>query len=222
MATVIEVNTKRIIKVKLSEPLCIIEGFAKFSISIQEKKQWRLVGLAMLVVDGKVAKMFGDAEPDFGRLLPKYESLYEEIISKYKLSAAAKVVQLNLDPPVCAKRGGARTVWVNFGKIIDQMKRPKEHFRTFVGNELATQTSLTEKDEMILYGTFRSENFESIIRSYIKTYCKCNNCGNCATTLQEDSNVDIVICSYCGRNQMIASTNQAIPKKGKGGKIKII
>lgn len=176
----------------------------------------------MLIVDGKVAKSLNDSEPDFGRSLPKYEVLYEEIISKHKLVAAAKVTQLTLDPPVCAKRGGARTVWVNFAKIIEQMKRPKEHFRKFVGNELATTTSLTEKDELILYGQFRSENFESIIRSYIKTYCKCNNCGNCATTLQEDANSDTVICSYCGRNQMIASTNQAIPKKGKGGKIKII
>lgn len=222
MATITEVNQKRVIKVKLSEPLCIVDGFAKFSISFQQNRQWRLVGLALLIVDGTVPKKSSETIPDFGRSLDKYDVLYEDIISKHKLIAAAKVTQLTLDPPICARRGGARTVWVNFGKIVEQIKRPKEHFRNFVGNELATQTSVTEKDELILYGQIRGEKFESIIRGYIKIYCKCNNCGNCATTLQEDANTDIVICSYCGRNQMITSTNQAIPKKGKGGKIKII
>jgi len=248
MATVLEKikGQKRTVKVKLNEPLCIVEGHCNFSISVQTNRQWRLAGVATVlfekeVVFEKKASTPSDIdktsnvltkstqslvqsnienERDFGRTLPPYEVMKEEIIDK--CDATTKITTLKLDPPQSARQGGARTVWTNFGKNVNQLKKPMEHFRSFVSNELATTTSVSEKGELILFGRFTGANFESIIRSYIKTYCKCNNCGNCATTLMQDTNADVVVCTYCGRNTMVATTKTGLYKKGKGGKIRVI
>ena len=248
MATVLEKikGQKRTVKVKLNEPLCVVEGHCNFSISVQTDRQWRLAGVATVlfekeVVFEKKASTPSDIdksssvltkstqslvqtnienERDFGRTLPPYEIMKAEIIDK--CDASTKVTTLKLDPPQSDRQGGARTVWTNFGKNVNQLKKPMEHFRNFVSNELATTTSVSEKGELILFGRFTGSNFESIIRSYIKTYCKCNNCGNCDTKLVEDTNTDIVVCSYCGRNNMIESTKSSLYKKGKGGKIRVI
>ena len=249
MATVLEKvkGEKKTVKVKLNEPLCIVEGHCNFSISVQTNRQWRLAGVATVlfaekeVVFEKKASTPSDIdksssvltkstqslvqtnienERDFGRTLPSYEVMKSEIIDK--CDATTKITTLKLDPPQSGRQGGARTVWTNFGKNVNQLKKPMEHFRKFVSNELATKTSVSEKGELILFGRFTGSNFESIIRSYIKTYCKCNNCGNCATKLIEDSTTDIIVCSYCGRNTTISTTDKGLYIKGKGGKIKKI
>ena len=236
MASVIEKrDKKRIVKVKLSEPLCLIDGYSKFSISVQSNNQWRLVGVAVVIfenTDGshKEHIVSGSTQKDFGRFLPSYIELFEPI--SVHCSQKAMITKLNLDPPHWERQGGARTVWTNFGRIVEQLKRPMEHVRKFVSNELATETSVTQQNpllgpvmsnnQLVLFGKFIGSNFESILRSYIKQYCKCSNCGNFSTMLQQDSNTDIVVCSFCGRNNMISSVNQAILKKGKKGKIKVI
>lgn len=235
MATVIEKleKPKRTVRVQLSEPLCLIEGYSKFSISIQSNNQWRLVGVALVKFEGDTHVehiVSGSTAKDFGRFLPKYSDLFEPI-SGY-CTQKAKVTKLNLDPPHCERQGGARTVWTNFGKIVEQLCRPMEHLRRFVSNELAAETSITQhnallgpvmsNNQLVLFGKYTGANFESILRSYIKQYCKCSNCSNFSTLLQQDANTDIVVCSFCGRNNMVSSTSQVIPKKGKGGKIKKI
>ena len=238
MATVIEKKEKKkIVKVKLSEPLCLIDGYSKFSISVQSNNQWRLVGVAVVMFEhaGGAHKhtehiVSGSTEKDFGRFLPQYSELFEPIA--VHCTQKAMVTKLNLDPPHWERQGGARTVWTNFGRIVEQLKRPMEHLRKFVSNELATETSVTQQNpllgpvmsnnQLVLFGKYVGANFESILRSYIKQYCKCSNCGNFSTMLQQDTNTDIVVCSYCGRNNMVSSIKQAIPKKSKGGKIKVI
>ena len=125
MATVIEKQEKkRTVKVKLSEPLCLIEGYSKFSISVQSNNQWRLVGVAIVKFDHIGSKehteniVSGSTAKDFGRFLPNYDELFEPI--SVHCTQKAMVTKLNLDPPHCERQGGARTVWTNFGKIVEQ------------------------------------------------------------------------------------------------------
>jgi translation initiation factor 2 beta subunit (eIF-2beta)/eIF-5 len=164
--------------------------------------QWRLIGVGDIEFDDAHNAVTVTAEEkinDFGRQLPNYEELLSQVhdccIKKTK-----KRTMIHLVAPIVSKQGGKRTLWENFGTIAQQIGKPIEHLKSFMNCELITTTNMNEKQQLVLYGIFKSSQFESLIRQYVKNYCKCAECGCCDTLLQEDTNADIVLCKYCGRS----------------------
>jgi translation initiation factor 2 subunit 2 len=120
-----------------------------------------------------------------------------------------------------SRQGGVRTLWENFGKIANQIEKDEKHISDFVSSELGAKVSINANRGMLLYGRFNEGDFQSILRNYVKTYCKCTFCGYMATNLQQDTTFDIIICSYCGRNNSIPSIKK-LKQFRKGNKIKTI
>lgn len=221
-AQVLKCN-KRKAKLKLSEPLCLVNGHSQLSISVQVDGQWRLVGVASLIErksDTSTSDESTPIEPDFGRTLPGYEELLQEV-ERHCENDGTKKDHLTLDPPIISKQGGVRTLFENFGLIAKQLDRDKHHLSQYIASELGTKVSIDANEGMVLYGKFMPNHFESLLRTYIKTYCKCHHCGNYSTKLQEDASTDIIICSFCGRNKMVASIEKTKQYR-KGNKVKFI
>lgn len=215
---------KRIMHLMLQEPLCIVSTCSKVSLSIQRDNQFRLVGVGKLLSDehncnGNNNEERRTFENQFGYQLSNYEELLSDVTG-ICVSSVKKKTALLILPPECEKQGGVRTAWTNFGAISDQLDKPLDHFMKFVTSELGTTTSLSATRALILYGKYTSSNFESLIRSYIRKYCKCDSCGNCETDLECGTTEDTITCKYCGKtNTIYAILNNS--KKGKGGKLKM-
>ena len=221
MGEIVSIPKKKIMKVQLKDPLCIIDRCKKLSISNCVGNQFRLVGVGTILkkgVDSLVAeKQF---KSSFGEQLGEYDSLLEDV-SDVCVMKTQKRTRVNVSPPECEKQGGVRTVWTNFGLIATQLGKPLEHFMSFITSELGTTTSLSASKALVLYGRYFSNNFESLIRSYVKKYCKCDSCGNCDTDLDISTNTDVVTCKYCGMSKSIRAVLKNNSKKGKGGKLKM-
>ena len=159
------------------------------------------------------------APPDFGRQLETYEKLLD-MVSNICVSQGKKITRVHLTPPISGKQGGVRTVWQNFGENVIQLQKPLEHFQQFVSTELGTTVSLSAKKELVLYGRFTPANFESLLRSYVKKYCKCAYCGHCDTNVDFSKKIDTITCKYCGKSKTSYAISKTNSKKGKGGKLK--
>ena len=218
MATITHVKKKNMI-VALKEPLCIIDKCNKLSISTTVNNQFRLVGVGNVNIKNKegVARTF---KHHFGHQLKEYSDLLDQVSNICVLKTSKKSV-IKLSPPECEKQGGARTVWTNFGLIVRQLDKPLDHFKSFITSELGTTTSLNATNALVLYGSYRPNNFESLIRSYVKKYCKCDTCGNHDTDVESAGTTDIVTCRYCGNTKTVYAILKNNSKKGKGGKLRM-
>ena len=218
MAAIIQVN-KKSMKVLLKEPLCIIDKCSKLSISTTVNNQFRLVGVGTVNVKNK-EKTSRTFKNIFGHQLEEYPKLLEHVCDICVLKTSKKSI-IKLTPPECEKQGGARTVWTNFGLIVQELDKPLDHFKSFITSELGTTTSLSAKNALVLYGSYRPNNFESLIRSYVKKYCKCDSCGNHDTDVESAGSTDIVTCKYCGNTKSVYAILKNNSKKGKGGKLRM-
>jgi translation initiation factor 2 subunit 3 len=210
---------KRILTLKLNEPLCIIRNCNKLSIARNIDGHNRLAGVGKIenvpeLTDGdKFDSVFGEG-------LPQYEKLLEDV-KNICVKKSTKKTTIKINPPECHKQGGARTIWTNFQLITEQLEKPIEHFKQFVSSEIGTNTSLTSQNELLLYGSYRPNNFENVVRSYLRKYCKCGGCGNFDVILEVSKNYDTITCKWCGNSKVMNCISNDYSKKGKGGKIKI-
>lgn len=220
MATV-KSNKKRSMKVQLQEPLCLIDRCKKLSISNKIGNQFRLVGVGN-IEDENDNNDFDNFKRTFthplGHHLDDYDTLLRKISGSCVLQTKKKNM-IKISPPECEKQGGVRTVWTNFGKIVTQLDKPMDHFKRFISSELGTTTSVTGTQGLVLYGRFVPSNFESLIRSYVRKYCKCDTCGNHDTDIETSGGTDTVTCKYCGMTKSIYGILKNNAKKGKGGKL---
>lgn len=222
MATIIDIPKRKIMKVALQEPLCVIDRCSKLSISTRANNQFRLVGVGTIIskIKTDVSRFERTFSHRLGHQLDEYDQLFEQIKHICVLQTKKKT-RINISPPECEKQGGVRTVWTNFGIIANELGKPIEHFTSFITSELGTTTSLNASKGMVLYGRYFQSNFESLIRSYVRKYCKCDSCGHCDTTLEQSSTTDTVTCKYCGNSKSIYGILKNNSKKGKGGKLKM-
>jgi len=210
---------KRILTLELDDPLCIVHNCDKLSIAREVQGHNRLAGVGRIQnIEMQTATNKFDVK--FGHQLPSYETLLGDIMT-ICVEKSKKRNTIKLTPPKCHKQGGARTLWTNFNTIVKQLGHPIEHFKQYATAEIGTTTSLTVKNELLLYGSYRPQNFEYVIRSYLRRYCKCEKCGNYDVELEITKNYDNITCRWCGNSKIINSITKDNSRKGKGGKLKI-
>jgi len=214
-AQIIDMPQKRTMTLTLQEPLCIINRCSKLSVSITVNRQFRLVGVGNITPNDEIKQR--TFKYTFGSHLKEYSELLNQI-KHICVTQTKKKTVIKIAPPECEKQGGARTVWINFGLVSEQLGKPIGHFMNFITSELGTTSSLNASKALVLYGSYTSSNFESLIRSYVKKYCKCTTCGNCETDMESSNNMDTITCKYCGMTSSLEAVKKN-SKKGKGGKL---
>ena len=191
------------IEILLDDPICVFDGCDKMSIAIEHSSQWKLVAVGKL----DSTKEQTTVDPDFGRELPSYTELLDSL-SDCCIKNVQKKTTLKIITPIVKRQGGKRTLWENFFTIASSIGKSVEHMRKFISSEFVTSADLNEKKQLQLYGVFNEGHIESLIRRYVREYCKCNECGCYDTILQEEPQSDILVCRYCGRSRQVAKNKE--------------
>lgn len=69
-----------------------------------------------------------------------------------------------------------KTFWNNYGKICSQLNRTLVQIKIFFEKELAVETSINEKKQLILRGKYNFNIIASTLKKYIKNYVQCSAC----------------------------------------------
>lgn len=215
--TISDVSKKHIIIIDLDEPICLYHGCDKLSVLFEISKQWKLIAVGKILsekTDEKPNEKTNDLQThletydDFGKQLPPYNEMLNQIVKDCCLKQTQKVTSLTIIPPSIQRQGGKRTLWKNFGLIANDIGKTIEHFKRFISAELITTADINENTELLLYGNFNEGHFESLIRKYVKEYCKCLECNCYKTTLSEQARFDIITCMYCGRSRSVSKNKE--------------
>lgn len=137
---------------------------------------------------------------------PQYETLLDNLYETMESSLInTNISKLKIPHPKCM-RSNRDIYWVNFKKICEIIKRDMDHVQSFIDKELQLKksSSLNQENHLIMRIRADSKKFESILRSYLIQYVKCNSCGSFQTNMHKDREtrtfrIDCIKCS-CQRH----------------------
>ena len=80
-----------------------------------------------------------------------------------------------------------KSFWYNFGKNCSQVNRKMEQIKKFIEIELAVETSINDKSNLILRGKYNFAMIAGVYKKYIKNYVQCTTCKSMETEIVRNS-----------------------------------
>jgi len=134
-------------------------------------------------------------EPEQAYLL-LLDEIYE-IISDNKELFENK--NINISKPEI-KYENRKTFWYNYGKNCEQINRDTKQLKKFIDKELAVESSINDKSQLILRGRYDFAVIAKQYKKYIKEYVQCSSCGKFDTEIIRINRLDYLKCLKPGCN----------------------
>lgn len=80
-----------------------------------------------------------------------------------------------------------KTFWYNYGINCSQINRSMEQLKKFIDKEMAVETSINDKSNLILRGKYSFAMIASAYKKYILNYVKCSTCKSIETEIVRNS-----------------------------------
>ena len=111
------------------------------------------------------------------------DEIYETISDNNQLfgSSNASVAKQDI------KYENRKTFWYNYGKNCSQINRLTQQLTTFFEKELAVESSINDKSNLILRGKYNFNLIASNFKKYIKNYVQCSTCKSIQTEIVRNS-----------------------------------
>jgi translation initiation factor 2 subunit 2 len=80
-----------------------------------------------------------------------------------------------------------KTFWYNYGKNCSQINRTTDQIKKFIEKEMAVETSINDKSNLILRGRYNFAMIAGAYKKYIKNYVQCTTCKSMETEIVRNS-----------------------------------
>lgn len=90
-----------------------------------------------------------------------------------------------------------KTVFANFHRLCEQIKRSELDVKQFFADELGCTTSVDQNGVLILTGKFNQHQLQTVFGNYIRQYVQCQNCKKYDTCLIKENRIKFVVCNVC-------------------------
>jgi translation initiation factor 2 subunit 2 len=80
-----------------------------------------------------------------------------------------------------------KTFWYNYGKNCSQINRTTDQIKKFIEKEMAVETSVNDKSNLILRGRYNFAMIAGAYKKYIKNYVQCTTCKSMETEIVRNS-----------------------------------
>ena len=111
------------------------------------------------------------------------DGIYETLTDNNQLFGNKNV---NISKPDI-KYENRKTFWYNFGKNCYQINRNVEQIKKFIEKEMAVETSINDKSNLILRGKYNFAMIAGAYKKYIKNYVQCSTCKSMDTEIVRNS-----------------------------------
>lgn len=100
------------------------------------------------------------------------DEIYETINDNNQLFSNTNI---NISKPDI-EYSNRKTFWNNYGKNCFQLNRTLNQIKIYFEKELAVETSINDKKQLILRGNYNFNLVASTLKKYIKNYVQCSAC----------------------------------------------
>lgn len=115
-----------------------------------------------------------------------------------------------------------KTIFENFTKVCEIMKRDPEHVKQYICAEQNTDASIDGNGGLVITGRFQPQQLEKFIAQYILTYVKCPVCCSTDTRLDKQNRLLFIKCNQCTAQRSVQqiktgfhATTKASRKRGR-------
>jgi translation initiation factor 2 subunit 2 len=124
---------------------------------------------------------------------------YEELLKKAmeKLPKKAEAKRRFTVPEVEFEFRGTRTIFKNFGTILNVLRREPAHLSKYLFKELAAPGSI-EGSSLVFQRKLPSGILQDKVNAYIKEFVYCKVCGEPDTKLLKEDRLTFIKCEACG------------------------
>lgn len=117
-----------------------------------------------------------------------FEQRLDEVYEKLGTKKSKKIII----PKPELEKGPTKIHWKNVKQLLRKIKRPPDHFITFLNNEIGDKASwktASKSDGILLMGRFRQEDINRYIKKYLDKYVSCPICHGINTSIKKDINL---------------------------------
>ena len=136
--------------------------------------------ITTITINTNNINVFTDPDTMYTQLL---DEIYETISENNELFGNKNN---NISKPDI-KYQNRKTFWFNYGKNCEQINRTIVQLKKFFEKELAVETSINEKSNLILRGKYNFNLIASTYKKYIKNYVQCTTCKSFNTEIVRNS-----------------------------------
>ena len=121
-------------------------------------------------------------------------------------------------PPPHILRDPTKTIWANFSKTCEMMKRDPDHVSKFFLSELGTIGSTDSSTGFSIKGIYVPKKIESLLRKYISVYIMCKSCKGTNTKIVRDqkTRIDVLECMSCFSKSYLENIEKGYRAVGRG------
>lgn len=156
--------------------------------SMLKKDQQRARGDAEIFLDGESVDV-----PS------QYKQMLDRIVAHLE-GEGSKKSGLEL-PAIKTEAAGRRTIWVNFQEICQTLHRNPEEVRSFVCNELTTQSKYDGENRLHVDAPrLTPPKLQKLVIDFAMSHVYCTSCRGFDTKLVRDTalRLDLIVCNRCG------------------------
>ena len=95
-------------------------------------------------------------------------------------------IKNHIDKPD-VKYENRKTFWYNYGNNCSQINRTLDQLKKFIEKEMAVETSINDKSNLILRGKYNFPMIANTYKKYILNYVKCSTCKSMMTEIVRNS-----------------------------------
>lgn len=143
------------------------------------------------------AEIFLDGEPV--DVPSQYKQMLDRIVAHLE-GEGSKKSGLEL-PAIKTEPAGRRTIWVNFQEICTTLNRNPEEVRSFVCNELTTQSKYDGENRLHVDAPrLTPPKLQKLVIDFAMSHVYCTSCRGFDTKLVRDTalRLDLIVCNRCG------------------------
>jgi translation initiation factor 2 subunit 3 len=227
MATIIEMEDKRHIKVRLEKPLCVGKGervgilraheeagreLLEGSAEVRKVKEWKHVadaeGAAVAMAPTRRIEWIPTVKPEFINRQVSYYSMLEAVMARKEELVGGRL-RFCIEDPVL-NRIPKQTVFVNWPTLSKQFdtvpvseQTYEKHLLDYLQAELSTTANVNGQGQLLIRGIWKLEDIKGILRKYVMTFKQCAQCKGYNTGLIKDGRALKVRCVRCNADNVV-------------------
>ena len=85
----------------------------------------------------------------------------------------------------------------NFKDVCASINREPQDVSTYISKELIVQTSIAGNGALIIHGSYKKNQIESIVKKYVINFVQCPLCKTQDTKIEKTDRILFIICNKC-------------------------
>jgi translation initiation factor 2 subunit 3 len=227
MATIVEMEDKRHIKVQLEKPLCVGKGervgilrahseagreLLEGSAEVRKVKEWKHVaiaeGAALAVAPTRSIEWVPVEKAEFACHDAPYSTMLDAVMVRKEELIGGRA-RFRIDDPVLT-RIPKQTVLANWPILSKQFDTVtvsdltyEKHLYEYLQAELSTTATVNGKGHLTIRGIWKLDDIKGVLRKYVMKFKQCGQCHGYNTGLTKDGRAVKVRCVRCNTDNVV-------------------